>query len=283
LAIIIGAVEASAVIVPLSFTNIYETAKINDPVRREHLAHVQTVISRGRVFRGRRRVFAETLKYWLASHLSIELADLPPDWFLSDLWFEAAGDYSPDAYGYEISPNVLNYVKANPAFALFHYLTQNDDVVRKEAVRRFTFESETLLLAIETRRALVAGEKFSLRKRAYAARQIIDELNFILAVGRDLGQNWNNVSDLERNLVLRMSEEVPVLRIEREVAVRLEDQSRLLVENDLRDMSAIAAVLPLADIFIAEKPFVNLARQAGLGQRYKTTILTSVSELAQHL
>ena len=51
-----------AVVVPLSYANIYETAKINDPKRRAHLAHAQATISKGRVFRGRRRILAETLK-----------------------------------------------------------------------------------------------------------------------------------------------------------------------------------------------------------------------------
>lgn len=39
----------------------------------------------------------------------------------------------------------------------------------------------------------------------------------------------------------------------------------------------------MVDVFVAEKPFVNLARQAGLGQHYSTTLLTEVSGLTDAL
>lgn len=38
-------------------------------------------------------------------------------------------------------------------------------------------------------------------------------------------------------------------------------------------------VLPFADVIFAEKQFVNLARQAGLGECYGTALLTSIHEL----
>ncbi len=41
--------QEKRIIVPLSFTNIYETAKTNDPLRRTHLARVQSTISGGKV------------------------------------------------------------------------------------------------------------------------------------------------------------------------------------------------------------------------------------------
>lgn len=46
-------VRTNEIMVPLSFANIYETAKINDPVRRATMARAQSLISAGRVFRGR--------------------------------------------------------------------------------------------------------------------------------------------------------------------------------------------------------------------------------------
>jgi hypothetical protein len=283
LSAVIEGIRSSAWIVPLSYSNIYETAKINDPIRRAHMAYTQATISKGCVFRGRRRIFTETLEALLASHLSASRPEPESKWYLSDLWFEAAGDSSPSIDGFEISPEVIDLVRAHPQRALFDYLTQNDESVRKEAVRRFSLSSAELLHAIETRRELVAGEKLAVRKRAYAARQMIDELDFILVAGRRLGQDWHGVADIGSSLLRRLANEVPVLRVERELVIRLEDQTRPLAENDLRDMSAFTTVLPLADILVAEKPFVNLARQARLGELYGTTLLTSVFDLASHL
>ncbi len=45
-------------------------------------------------------------------------------------------------------------------------------------------------------------------------------------------------------------------------------------------MSAFTTVMPFADVIVAEKPFVNLARQARLGERYGTKLLTSLFELS---
>lgn len=283
LAALIEGIKAQAVTVPLSFTNIYETAKINDPARRANMARTQAIISGGRVFRGRRRIFEETLAAYLAGRFSLSYPQSTGRWFLSDLWFDAAADYSPDLYGYAVSQRVLDFARARPAETLFDFLASNDEHVRVEAVRRYSASSAELVAGIETRRAVVAGEAFALRKRAYGAKLIIDEIDFILAIGRQLGLAWQTVSDLGPSLVRSLTVDVPVLNVERELVIRLEDQTRAISENDLRDLAAFTVVLPFADVIVAEKPFVNLARQAKLGERHDTTLLTSVFDLADNL
>jgi hypothetical protein len=69
------------------------------------------------------------------------------------------------------------------------------------------------------------------------------------------------------------------MHTERELVLRLEDQDRMANENDLRDMGQFVTALALADVVVGEKPFVNMARQAGLGSKYGTELLTSVQEL----
>ncbi|MAK81335.1 MAG: hypothetical protein CMJ17_05575 [Phenylobacterium sp.] len=53
LTVVVEALEAGEIVVPLSFTTLYETIKVDNRVRRTHLAHVQATISGGRVLRGR--------------------------------------------------------------------------------------------------------------------------------------------------------------------------------------------------------------------------------------
>jgi hypothetical protein len=184
---VIEAVQADRLIVPLTFANIYETSKINDPVRREHMARTQSKISRGKVFRGRRRILTETLSAYLAEQLAISRASPEADWFLSDLWFEAVADYTPETFGFALSEVTLYYMRLHPAEMLFDFLTANDEEVRLEGVRRFSASSTELMAGIESRRAIAAGEALALRRRAYGARLIFDELDFILATGRSLG------------------------------------------------------------------------------------------------
>ncbi len=44
-------------------------------------------------------------------------------------------------------------------------------------------------------------------------------------------------------------------------------------------MTSFMTVISFADLVIAEKPFVNLARQTRLGETYPTELLTSVFDL----
>lgn len=276
---VIRAIQTGRISIPLSFTNIYETAKINDPERRTHLAGVQSSISGGKVFRGRRRVLEQTLRDFLTTRFEIDVPAPVDGWFLSDLWFEAAMNYGPAAYGFDISDKLLAHFRSDPGHALFSYLTEGEEAVRIEGVRRYTIGSQTLLKRLQENRALVADAPFALRRRVYSARLLIADLDFILATGRGLGLPWSTVTDLGASLSKRLIDDIPVLHAERELTLRLEWEDREPTENDLRDMAAFTTILPLADIFIAEKPFVNLSRQAGLGIKYGTTLLTSVCDL----
>ena len=280
LAILIDAINRHGLIVPLSFTNLYETMKINDPVRRAHMAHVQASISNGRVFRGRRRILGDTLFAYLASRFDLPHPAPAEHWFLSDIWFEAVADRSSGAFDGVLTEKVVDLIRAKPAALLFDYLALSDEGVRREGVRRYSADSADLLVRIEARRLIAAGETLALRRRAYGARLIIDEVDFILATGRSLGLNWRDVRDIGSSLVRRLTVDVPILHAERELAVRIEDQAKPISENDLRDMAAFTTVLPFADIVVAEKSFVNLARQARLGERFETTLLTSIFDLS---
>lgn len=277
------AVRTGSVIVPLSFTNLYETTKINDPVRRTTMAGVQVALSGGKVFRARRRILADTLTAYLAAHFSLPHSAPAEHWFISNLWFEAVADYSSGAFASVLSERVVEAVLKDPAEQLFRYLTFHDERVRREAVRRYTASSRELLTRIESRRGLAAAEALALRKRAYGAQLVLDESDFILATGRALGLEWRSVRDIGSSLLRKLTVDVPTLYIEKELAVRIEDRISAISENDLRDMSAFITALPFADIIVAEKHFVNLSRQARLGERYATELLTSIFDLRTDL
>jgi hypothetical protein len=279
LTVVVEAVKAGQVRIPLSFTNIYETHKINVPKQRLNMARTQVTLSKGQVFRGRRRIFDETLRAYISQKHNIARPMPAPDWFLSNLWFEAASDYSPDVFGFQIPDRVMAVLRSDPQGTLFDYLVANDEHTRRSAVQNYTSKSKALILDLEKRRAASANEPLAMRKRIYSATIIIKELEFILATGRDLGLPWNGVLDLGPSLTKSLVVDVPILDVERELVVRLEDQSRAINENDLRDLDAFSVVLPLSDIVVVEKQFGNLARQANLQTKYNTKILTSVFDL----
>lgn len=279
LAQIVNSVSSGAIVIPLTFANIYETMKINVPARRINMALTQSLISAGRVFRSRRRILSETLKDYLAERAEIVRPIPPSNWFLSDLFFDSGAEYSEEMYGFKISDAVIKFIRQDPGHALFDYLVNIDEKVRQEAVRRYSVGSAELIDRIESRRSIVAGNPLALRKRAYSAQLIIDELDFIFAIAQGLGLAWSTPNDIGSSLTRSIAADVPVLNIERELAVRLEDQGRTVSENDLRDMMSFVTVFPFADTIVAEKQFVNLSRQARLDERYETKMLTSIFDL----
>lgn len=276
---VVKALQNRHLIVPLSFANIYETLKINDPGRRAHMARTQVTISQGKVFRSRRRILSETLAAYLSQKFKIAREPLDAHWFLSDLWFEAVADYSPDTFDLPLSSEFLDHMRSNPAGMLFDFLTAGEEDARRKGVKQLSADSADLIAKIEARRTNIAAESLALRRRAYGAQLVIDELDFILATGRHIGLEWKGVGDIDHSLCRSIPNDVPILATERELAIRLEDQARPIEENDLRDMSAFATAIPLADIAIGEKMFVNLARQASLGKSFCTRILTTIDDL----
>ena len=135
---VVELVRGNDIIVPLSFTNLYETSKINVPYRRINMARAQALISGGLFFRSRRRILVETLKAYIADKRSIPQQELSTNWLLSDLWFESAGDYSPKSYGFEISDRIIDFIRKDSARAMFHYLAFDNEPIRVEAVRRYS-------------------------------------------------------------------------------------------------------------------------------------------------
>jgi len=283
LTVVVEALNAGHIVTPLSFTNQYETMKVDIPVRRAHLAHVQVTISGGKVLRARRRILEVMLLYRIAEATGIRMPTASGDWFLSDLWFETVAEHASGAFDDVMSPAVLDQIKRRPQDTLFDYLVREDGRVRKEAVRQYSANSQALLTRMAARRQRMAGESLALRLRAYSARLMLDEIDNILALGQRLGLPWRYARDIGAKLGKSLVSDVPIMNVERQLAVRLEDQSRETTENDLRDMAAFITALPLVDIIVAEKQFVNLSRQAKLDTQYGTRLLTSIHDLTREM
>ena len=274
------AVGAGDLILPLTFTNIYETFKINDPQRRRDLASVQASLSKGFVFRGRYKRLEEEV-----SEVARIAHGLPPvyreeHWFLSDLFFEAFAEVDDNRLDFAMSTKVIAAIRENPAYALLDYLMATSDQSRRTAVKNFSEGSENLRRRIEKRRNQHRGEPLSMRRKIYSALLMIDEMDLLLRIMKDTGLPWATIGEMGPATARKIITDVPTYYIERELALRLEAQSRPIEENDFRDIQSFCAVLQYADTVISEQQFVNIARQAKLGRKYGTKLATDIFELA---
>jgi site-specific DNA recombinase len=90
-------------------------------------------------------------------------------------------------------------------------------------------------------------------------------------------------TEILRKTCHKIINDAPTFFIEREIAVRLEAQPRLIEENDLRDMQTFCAVVAYADIVVAENLFSNLATQAGLHKKFETVVTTNLLALPEQI
>ena len=274
--------KAGNILVPLTFASLYETQKIINRERREQLAWVQSTLSQGKVFRGRRKRLEVEVISSLRRTFELEVSPRAPDWFLSNIFFEAQSE-KDDPRLQPISDVVIKAVAAEPSRHMYDYLAGIDEQTRSVAVARFSNGSAGVLEGIEKRRALVAGETMDLRLRAYSARLLVDELDLINSFIAKAGLPSSDWQTIIQKACINIVEDCPTYFIEREIGVRIESQSRTIDENDLRDMQSFCTVTAYADIMVAEKQFSNLAIQAGLHKKYGTQIITYLYALPELL
>jgi hypothetical protein len=132
---------------------------------------------------------------------------------------------------------------------------------------------------MEQRRAQLRGEPIKVRRKAYSAVLLLDELDLILKIAKSVGAPWESLTDIGAINARRLIRETPTYHVERELALRIEAQDRALSENDFRDMSSFCAAIPYADIIIGEKQFSSLVCQAGLDKHYNTIISANLEAL----
>jgi hypothetical protein len=278
-----AAVGTGSLVLPLTSTNIYETHKVSDPARRCDLACVQAVLSQGLVVRGRHKRIVTELTTLLADCCKLAPPLHMHRWFLSNVFFEAFCEWKDDRLGFQISENFVDFVRTEPAGLLYDFLANLPEDNRKNAVKNFSDGSERLRSQVEDRRAKHAGETESMRRKIYSALMMIDDIERIIRVANELGVPWKEVSDIGPPNARRIMNEVPTYYIEREIALRLEAQSRPIHENDFRDMQSFCAVIPYVDMVIGENQFISLARQAGLHKKFNTWLATDIFALGKML
>lgn len=272
-------VSAGELVLPLTWSNIIETHKVNRQEQRFHLAYTQVTLSESRVFRGQQRQLETEVGRVLSRIYNLDWSEPKSDWFLSNVFFEATAEAEDPRLDLAKFPKALAWMAANPKDALFRYLMETPEAVRKEAILRFTEGCEGLRTRIEDRRTRHRAESLSMRRRIYSAITAIEQQDLIIAIAGRLGLPWTCLGDKGGATFRTVIRDTPAFYIEREISLRLEAQDRPVALNDMRDMRTFCTVLPYADVMVAEQQFTSLARQAGLPARYGACLETDIRAL----
>ncbi len=278
-----AAVEAGRVRLPLTSSNLYETHKVDGSLLRAAIAYTQVTLSRAHVFRGRRRRLEVEVSRILAEIYSVPWTEPEAGWVFSRLFFEAQAEFDDPRLGLNISDRALHHFRENPEAALFDYLAVIDDGVRRQAVGTFEQGLVRLKADIEERRARHRGESLSMRRKIYSVLLALGDQEFMIDAAVKLGLPWRCFMDNNGATMRRVVRETPTLLIEREISLKLEGQRGDIKINDALDMQNFTTVLPYADIVVAENGFINLARQAGLAERFHVRLETDLGALLNSL
>jgi hypothetical protein len=260
-------VSTKSLALPLSWANLHETFKINNPQRRHDLASVQAELSRGLVLRGSTRRLDEEV-----SIISRRVHGMPPleaesYWFLSDLFPEAMSEWDDKKPGFEYPEFMRERIRSRPAHYLYEFLVKSSDEDRIIAVRNFSNQVEELRKLVEDRRQLYLSEPFSTRRKRLA---------------KIFHKNYS-ARDIRGSEIRQLETDVPTFHVERELMLRIEAQSRPIEANDFMDMQAFCAAVPYTDMIVSEKQFASLAIQSKLDQKYSTRIVRHLAELEKYL
>jgi hypothetical protein len=150
--LLVSKAKARKIIVPLTFTNIYETFKIRNVRRRNQLAWVQATLSHGRFFRGRHHLLKQQIVSYLSSFFGLSSSFNDANWFLTNLFFETVRDYDPVVFELDIKEETLNVMRKESQRAFYSYIVDSTDDERASAVRFFSKSSQELISRIEERR-----------------------------------------------------------------------------------------------------------------------------------
>jgi hypothetical protein len=272
-------VEAGQIRLPLTASNLYETHKLNDPEQRFNLAYTQATLGRAEVFRGHRRRLEMEAAHVLSKLYQMEWTAPDPDWVFSTLFLEAHMEADDPRLETPIPEQILALMRAYPQQAMVDHLAGGPDDIRRAAISKFEAGCEALRVDIEARRIRHGGESESMRRKIYSVLLVVEQQEILIAAADRVGLPWERLKENNGSAIRTLVRETPTLLIEREIALKLEAQARPIHVNDMRDLRNFATLLPYADIIVAENQFTNLARQAGLGDRFCVGLETDLRSL----
>jgi hypothetical protein len=274
--------------VPLYASHVIETRKSADLSRRRRLSQVMAHISRGWTIAPKHLIMQCELEICIAETFG-HSPPAPPVVF---------GRGIPFAFGLKTTLRDRSGAEVDIPEALAQQMGEflsSADVVKWFLVG---IDEPNNLAAIQTyeqsQRAFVKREEefrskarpygHSIHKRAYAANlnlEIQSELTRILASYRLTAKDF---LALGQDRLMAFFANVPTLDTEIELVIgRNEHWNKRIHGNDPADIGFLSVAIPYCDIVVTEGFWCHLAQQSKLDQKYKTVMLSDLTELKAHL
>jgi hypothetical protein len=269
---------------PLGTIHFLEHLQNEIPGRRERLAEVFELYSRGWCFAS----WSDVCKFEIQQGLLHAFQGTPPG---RPQVFGRGFMFTASAGGREIvwkdrsraSMAFFNAVSAQPG-ALFDLLTTTIEANRKQQ------KTSTAKLSMDN---AVAAEDLRLRRkdcsrdeyrRAQCATSTLEHQSVIRAQLELMQRSVEDFLALGEKRLLDFWADIPSIDTECELtAYRDRQWSRKVQPNDVRDLAQLAVAVPYCDAVVVEKFWKRAITETGLGKKYKTEVFCDIAELARYL
>jgi hypothetical protein len=278
------AVAKNTAILPLSAAHIIETQKITDIDRRKRLAKVMVEISKGWTIAPESYIVPQEISYSISKMLDKEVSISMPK------GSRVIGRGVPFAFGSseephkhlgisdEMAVNFLTFL--DDPMVLFELLVGNDESIVKKGIKGFTRNAASYAQEIERKRNL--GKKYSkvIRKRAYIGDLLLRDQEIFIMVFAQFGLSFKDFLSKGKKHITSFFEQIPIYDVEIGLATeRNEHWDKSIDPNDMTDIGFLSVAIPYCDIVITEKFWADLAKRKKLSDKYKTTILSELSDI----
>jgi len=270
--------------IPLGTVHFLEHLQNENPARRERLAEVFELYSRGWCFASWSDICDFEVRQAL-EHVFDGLAPARPTVFGRGFMFTTS------AKGREIlskdqtreSLALFTAVSAQPG-ALFDLLTTTIDANRKEqktSTANLSSENARASEDLRMRRCQCSREEYRRAQHATYTLQhekvLVQQLalmhrsiqDFLALGGKGLSRFWSDVPSINADCEL--------------TAYRDRQWSRQIQPNDVRDLAQLAIAVPYCDAVVVEKFWKRAITETGLGQKYRTGVFCDLAELLPYL
>lgn len=167
---------------------------------------------------------------------------------------------------------------------LRQFMMNANNSLTRLATSQFEENARRHAEAVEHKRRKIRSVSGDQRKRLYAAQLVYyyqaEFNNALMAFGKDSGY----LLTLPDNELMNLVETIPTLNVEIALATQRDEfWDKRIDPNDMVDVSCLSVAIPHCRIVITEKFMANLAKRQKLDQKYRTVILSELSDLEQYL
>jgi len=277
-------VQNDEVRLPLGLIHFLEHLQNESPARRERLAKVLDLYSRGWCY----TAWSDICDFEIRQGLAQAFRGAPParpEVFGRGFMFTASAGgrdiLRKDHTGEPIA--LFTALSAQPG-ALFDLLTTTIEANRKQqkvSTAKLSVDNATAAEELRLRRRGCSREEY--RNAQYATSTLEHESVLVDQLSR-MQLSMPDFLALGVDGLLKFWSGVPSIHTECELTRYRDRQwSRKIQPNDVRDLAQLAVAIPYCDVVVVEKFWKRAISETGVGRKFGTQVFSDLSELLPYL